>query len=117
MLNNQKKYEQFKKAIIALGTVIPGTLRTVYLRCGKTNCRCQTGKKVHRHGPYSFWDRKEGKRLSSRSISTETVDVVQDWIKNRRVLEDIVRQMLRHGTKVANEQINISKEGGKLSKN
>jgi len=111
---NGPQHDEFKKKILSLGFVIPGTLRTVYLRCGKKNCRCQTGKKEHRHGPYSFWDRKEGGRLSSRSISTEMVKVLQHWINNRRGLENIVRQMLQQGVKVANKKINTSQKDLKL---
>jgi hypothetical protein len=44
------------------------------------------------------------------------VGVLQHWIKNRRGLENIARQMLQHGVKVANKQINISKKGRKLRK-
>jgi hypothetical protein len=113
---NNPQYEQFKKTILSLGPVIPGTLRTVYLRCGKKNCRCQTGKKKYRHGPYSFWDRKEGKRLSSRSIPSEMVEAIQDWIKNRRGLENTARQMLQHGVKVADKRIDIAKKGRNLRK-
>jgi hypothetical protein len=107
---NDPEYEKLKKTIHSLGPVLPGTLRTVYLRCGKKNCRCQSDKKNRWHGPYSFWDRKEGKRLSSRSLTAESAKAIRGWIKNRRLLERIVSKMLEHGVKVTS-QIYKSKKG------
>ena len=107
---NDPEYEKLKKTIHSLGPVLPGTLRTVYLRCGKKNCRCQSDKKNRWHGPYSFWDHKEGKRLSSRSIPADSVKVISSWIQNRKVLENIVSRILQHGVKVAS-QIYKSKKG------
>ena len=107
---NDLQYEQLKKTIHSLGPVLPGTLRTVYLRCGKKNCRCQSDEKSRWHGPYLFWDRKEGKKLSSRSIPAGSVKIIRSWIKNRRILERIVSKMLQQGVKVAS-QIYKSKNG------
>ena len=53
MLNNPE-FEKLRTAILALGPVVPGTLRKVYVRCGKKNCRCQIGRKSYWHGPYFF---------------------------------------------------------------
>ena len=100
---NDAEYEQLKNSILALGPVLPGTIRKVFLRCGKKNCHCQSTDKKQWHCPYYFWDRKEGKRLSSRSISPKQVKIIQGWIDKRRELERIVRQMLNHGVSMAEE--------------
>lgn len=107
------EYEQFKKNILSLGPVLPGTLRTVYLRCGKKNCRCQEGDEKKWHGPYLFWDRKEEGRLSSRSVSGTSIKIIRGWINNRKILERIVYQMLQHGVKRAS-QIDKPKKGLKI---
>ena len=109
---NDVEFEGLKNSILALGTVLPGTIRKVHLRCGKKNCRCQSTDKKQWHGPYLFWDRKEGKRLTSRSISSDQAKLLQGWINKRRELERIVRQMLKHGVNLA-EQLNSSKKLGK----
>src|SRR5579863_3262285 len=108
-MSNDAAYEGLKDSILALGPVLPGTIRKVYLRCGKKNCHCQSNDKKQWHGPYSFWDRKEGKKLSSRSIPSNQVKLFQDMIDKRRELERIVRQMLKHGTTMA-EQLKSSKK-------
>ena len=38
-------FNRLKKKIQNFGLIIPGTIRTVYLRCGKENCKCQQGEK------------------------------------------------------------------------
>jgi hypothetical protein len=108
-MSNDPEYERLKESILALGPVLPGTIRKVYLRCGKKNCRCQSTDKKQWHGPYSFWDRKEGKRLTSRSIPSDQVELIQSGINKRRELERIMRQMLNHGIKMA-EGLKPSKE-------
>lgn len=115
------EYEGLKNSILALGPVLPGTIRKVFLRCGKKNCHCQSNDKKQWHGPYSFWDRKEDKHLSSRSIPSKQVKLFQAWIDKRRELERIVQQMLDHGVTMA-EQLKSSKKlimplpGGKSKK-
>ena len=106
---NDPKFEEIKTKILALGPIVPGTLRKVYLRCGKKNCRCQTNRKDHWHGPYSFWDRKEDKKLSSRSIPPELVCLIRGWIENRRKLDRIISQMLKQGMNIATEKLKSSK--------
>ena len=101
---HEAEYQRLKESILALGPVLPGTIRKVFLRCGKKNCRCQSTDKKQWHGPYYFWDRKDGKDgkgLSSRSIPLKQVKIIQGWINKRRELERIVRQMLKHGVSMA----------------
>ena len=106
---NDSKFERIKTKVLALGPIVPGTLRKVYLRCGKKNCRCRTSRKSHWHGPYFFWDRKEGKKLSSRSIPSELVRLIREWIDNRRELDQIISRMLKQGMKIATDQLKSSK--------
>jgi hypothetical protein len=109
---SDSEYEGLKNSILALGPVLPGTIRKVYLRCGKKNCHCQSNDKKQWHGPYSFWDRKDDKHLSSRSIPADQVKLFQGWINKRRELERIVQQMLNHGVAMA-QQLKSSKKPAK----
>jgi len=113
---NDAEYIKLKKLVLGLGPVLPGTLRTVYLRCGSKNCRCKTKDKSQWHGPYSFWDRKDGKKLASRSVSLETAQILRVWIKNRREFSRIFNKMLTQGMKMAS-QLNGPKKGVKLDAN
>ena len=50
-----KRYKRLQQKLLRLGLVIPGTIRTVYLKCGKEGCCCMTGTDADKHGPYLFW--------------------------------------------------------------
>lgn len=97
------RYKKLKKSIQDLGVVIPGTLRTIYQRCGKANCRCTSGKAQDKHGPYLYWDRKINGSLSSASIKPKHKELIRKGIVNRKKLDSLVREMLKTGEKyVAN---------------
>jgi hypothetical protein len=89
--------KNFKKQIDHLGPIIPGTIRKVFLRCGRKNCVCASGNEEDKHGPYHFWAFKDGKRLTSISIGEDEVTVFEEWIENRKKLESIVAEMLAAG--------------------
>lgn len=97
------RYKKLKKCAHDLGIVIPGTLRTIYQRCGKPNCRCATGKSEDKHGPYLLWDKRKRADgvLSSTSINPNHKKLLQEGINNRRKLEKLVREMLKIGEKYA----------------
>ena len=87
--------------LASLDLVVPGTLRTVYLCCGKSACPCASGKKEHRHGPYLFWDRKINGKLSSASIPRSLAPQFKRWIANRRRLDRIYYKLLELGAAAA----------------
>lgn len=103
-MTNEQKYEQLKTELVNMGIAVPGTIRKLYLRCGNGTCKCMTGGPADKHGPYYFWDRKkkDGK-LSSMSINKADVPKLKEWIKNRRLLEKLVRRLLRLGMDIASK--------------
>jgi len=100
---SEDQYQKLKEKILNLGPVVPGHLREVYLRCGRKNCRCHTKRKTDWHGPYIFWDRHDGKKLASRSIPAEQVELIRHWIDNRRKLDRIVWEMQQQGLKMVHQ--------------
>ena len=92
-----------------LDTVIPGTLRTVYLKCGKTECKCRSGNEADKHGPYHFWDRKVDGKLTSSSIPLKELKKFRQWIKNRERLDELVRRVKVQGEQSAVKFIQRSK--------
>ena len=97
------EYGKLKALILKIGPVVPGHLREVRLRCGRKNCRCRSSQKKNWHGPYVFWDRRDGKKLTSRSLPTEHVRVIQSWLNNRKNLERIVLRMNRCGLRMVDQ--------------
>ncbi len=91
--NQEKKIELLKTKIGDFDLAVPGTLRTIYSKCGRDYCACQTDKKA-RHGPYILWDRKVGGKLSSKMISKQMAEQIKKWIVNRSKLEKQVQEIL-----------------------
>ncbi len=91
--NQDKKIESLKIKIGDFDLAVPGTLRTIYSKCGKDYCACQTNKKA-RHGPYILWDRKVDGKLSSKMVSKEMAAQIKKWIENRNKLEKQVQEIL-----------------------
>ncbi len=91
--NQDKKIESLKTKIADFDLVAPGSLRTIYSKCGRDYCACQTDKKS-RHGPYILWDRKVGGKLSSKMVSKEMAVQIKKWIENRNKLEKQVQEIL-----------------------
>jgi hypothetical protein len=103
MISKSKKYNNIQNKILRLGLVIPGTIRKIYLKCGKENCRCMSGNEADRHGPYFFWDRKVNGRLSSLSISKEDLPYYERGIANRQKLERLFAEALSVGEHLATQ--------------
>jgi hypothetical protein len=101
MIEPNEKYRRLQKKILRLGLAIPGTIRKVYLKCGKENCCCMAGKESIRHGPYFLWDRKVNGRLSSLSIAESDLSHYEKCIANRKELEELIAEILEVGTHLA----------------
>ena len=92
-ISQDKKIELLKTKIIDFDLVVPGSLRTIYSKCGRDYCACRTDKKA-RHGPYILWDRKVGGKLSSKMVSKEIAVQIKKWIENRNKLEKQIQEIL-----------------------
>jgi len=95
---NKMKFmsKKIKNLINKIDVTIPGRIRSVRLKCGTPTCSCWE-KKSKRHGPYFFWDRKVNNKLTSKSIPKEAIKDLKQWIENRKVLEELLRQMNEQG--------------------
>lgn len=91
--SQDKKIELLKTKIVDFDLIVPGSLRTIYSKCGRDYCACQADKKA-RHGPYILWDRKVNGKLSSKMVSKEMAAQIKKWIENRNKLEKQVQEIL-----------------------
>ncbi len=87
---------------------LPGTIRTLYMKCGKAGCPCQKDDNA-RHGPYNLWDRKVDKKLSSKMIPSTDLKKMRIWIEERRKLEKLVEEALSLSQEIVNDMIEKSK--------
>jgi len=99
-MRREDEYEKLKMRILKIGIAIPGTIRETYLICGKENCKCAQSER-DRHGPYYFWNRKVGGKLTSKSLSSDQLQQYEAWISNRRQLEELIEAMLAFGLNYA----------------
>ena len=101
----KKQSRSVKQKINALGPVLPGTIRKLLMKCGKDNCRCQSGKNEDKHGPYYFWDRKVNGKQTSSSITEDQVKKFEEWIKNRYALDELCKMLLTKGQILAKKEL------------
>jgi len=101
MKTNYSAYKTISAALANVDVAIPGTLRTVFMKCGKESCPCSSGDKKYRHGPYYFWDRKVNGKPSSMSIPEKLVPTFKKWIANRKTIEATLEKILAVGQKIA----------------
>lgn len=106
--NKEIKLAQIKIKFSEFDLAIPGTVRTISLKCGKPSCTCWT-KKSARHGPYYFWDRKVDGKLSSKSIAKPMVPLLRKWIDNRRRIEKLFQEVLELSQAIAADMIEKKK--------
>lgn len=100
MLLKLKEFDTLKKKILDIGLVIPGTLRESYHRCGRSYCPCMESKE-NRHGPYYLWDRRVHGKLAAKSIAAEDVAIYNEWIGNRKKLEEAIAYLIDFGYRYA----------------
>lgn len=78
--------------LATVGFISPGSVVSRYTSCGKPGCRCQ-GDPPQRHGPYYQWSRAVAGKTVSRRLTAAQAQLYQDWIANRRRLEQLIAQM------------------------
>jgi hypothetical protein len=96
----EQQVNDLKKQIAAIGMAIPGSIQTVYLRCGKKICRCHQDEKL-RHGPYYLWYRRIDGKTATQSIAEEDVNLFRTWIDNRNKMEALVQKIVSLGADYA----------------
>lgn len=108
-LIQEKKLNALKLKLSDFDLAVPGTLRSIYSKCGKPNCICQKNPKG-RHGPYWLWDRKVNGKLSSKMLPSQMVSQIKSWIENRRRLEEALVEILIISQEVAALQVENSRK-------
>lgn len=111
--NKENKLVKIKVELSKFDLAIPGTIRTISLKCGKSSCACWT-KKSARHGPYYFWDRKVDGKLSSKSIPEPMVSLLRIWIENRKKAEKSFQEILELSQAIAADMVEKEKNKDRI---
>lgn len=89
-----REYDTLKTRIQEIGFIATGSLVERWTICGKPNCRCGADPK-QRHGPYYQLSWKEDGVTVTRRLPPEHAQLYQQWLDNRRQLDELLREMHR----------------------
>jgi hypothetical protein len=84
-------YQTAKARLAEIGFTCEGSLVCRYRCCKKPNCRCHDP--AQRHGPYWQLSWKQAGTTVTRNLPAEDAAFYQQWIANRRALEQILDEM------------------------
>ncbi len=85
-----------------LGPVLKGSVSASYTRCGQPNCACQHDP-PKLHGPYWQWSTAVNGKTVSRRLSDEERRLYEEWIANRKRLEQLIQSMHSRALQAAAE--------------
>jgi len=90
----RQRYGELTRVLAEIGFVWPGTVQRRMLTCGKPRCACHRDAAA-RHGPYYYWTSKKDGKTVARKLTPEEAGILQDWIDNRRRVDETVKRMIR----------------------
>lgn len=88
----QRHQEALARRLAEAGFVLPGSLITRRMRCGKPNCRCHA-EPPELHGPYLQWNRSAGSKTLTRLLPADVAERYRGWFDNARRLNDTLREL------------------------
>jgi hypothetical protein len=88
----QRRQQVLARRLGQTGFVLPGSVLSRYMRCGKANCRCHH-EPPELHGPYLQWNRTvEGKTLT-RLLPADVAERYQQWFDNAGQLRSTLSEL------------------------
>ncbi len=96
----ESEYRVLAKELASIGYIWQGTITRQTLTCGNQRCACHTDK-ARRHGPYIYWSTKVAGKTVSRLLTEEEARLYEEWIRNRKRLDQLRRKMLAISKKSA----------------
>lgn len=97
----QKSYDAIKSELQEIGFVMQGSVTERWKKCGTPSCRC-TKEPDYRHGPYYQLSWKNEGKTYSVTLTHEQADLCRQWVRNNRMLENIIKRLRSLSTKMAN---------------
>ena len=88
----QRQHKALLREISQLGPVLKGSVSASYTRCGQARCACQDDP-PKLHGPYWQWSTSVNGKTVARRLSDEERQLYQQWVDNRKRLENLIRDM------------------------
>jgi hypothetical protein len=83
---------RLKGELASVGFVCSGSVVRRFMPCGKPGCRCQADPPTL-HGPYWQYSHKVDGKTVTRRLTPDQARLYQQWIANRRRIDQILGQM------------------------
>ncbi len=80
------------EALAEIDGVLPGSVITRHMRCGKQRCACKADPPTL-HGPYLQWTRTVNGKTVTRYLTPEQLNSYQPWFDNSRRLKDLIAKL------------------------
>ena len=96
----EAELDRLKAQIASVGFICSGSVVRRYMPCGKPGCRCQ-GDPPKLHGPYWQYSHKVGGKTITRRLTPDQARLYQQWIANRRRIDQLLAQMEHVSTQAA----------------
>ena len=88
----ERRIEQVKRELAALGPMHPGSLGEQYNICGTPGCRCKDPKSPRKHGPYYQLSYTWRGKSSSRFVRLERVAEMKEKVANYKRFRELVNE-------------------------
>lgn len=88
----QRRQHALEHRLSEIGFVLPGSVLSRHMRCGKTNCRCHLDP-PELHGPYQQWNRMVGGKTFTRLLPADVADRYQHWFDNAARLRATISEL------------------------
>ncbi len=85
----RRRQEALARRLADAGFVLPGSLITRHMRCGKANCRCHD-EPAELHGPYLQWTRTQDGKTLTRLLPREVGERYREWFDNARRIHEAI---------------------------
>jgi hypothetical protein len=85
---------EVKRALAALGPVLPGSISKQWNVCGKPGCKCKDPKHPQRHGPYYQLSFTVGGRSSTLFLKPEELAEARQRVRRYRRFRELNMQLV-----------------------
>jgi len=106
----QTQYRTLAAQLAQIGFIWGGSVQTQWLTCGTPGCACHRDPHA-RHGPYIYWTSKVAGRTVSRLLRSPEVELLTEWVQNRRKLDRIVREMKKLSQRASKVVLRLRGQG------
>lgn len=89
---DQRARKRLAAALAEVDFVLPGSIVTRHMRCGKATCRCNADP-PELHGPYISWTRKVAGKTRTRLLTADQHERYQHGFDNARKLRELIAEL------------------------